>query len=83
MAVLGAPPRTLGQWEQGRRKSSDAAKQLMKIAERHSEILVGVQSIQSVDRLEYWTSTGFSLRVASPLMTQATAAILRGRMQQT
>jgi putative transcriptional regulator len=30
----------LEQWEQGRRKPSGAAKQLLKIAERHPEILI-------------------------------------------
>lgn len=40
--ALGVSKRTLGQWEQGRRKPSGAAKQLLKIAERHPEILVEV-----------------------------------------
>jgi len=31
---------TLEQWEQGRRKPSGAAKQLLKIAERRPEVLV-------------------------------------------
>lgn len=41
-AALGVSKRTLEQWEQGRRKPSGAAKQLLKIAERHPEILVEV-----------------------------------------
>ncbi len=41
-AALGVSKRTLEQWEQGRRKPSDAAKQLLKIAERHPEVLIEV-----------------------------------------
>lgn len=41
-AALGVSKRTLVQWEQGRRKPSGAAKQLLKIAERHPEVLVEV-----------------------------------------
>lgn len=41
-AALGVSKRTLEQWEQGRRKPSGAAKQLLKIAERHPEILLEV-----------------------------------------
>lgn len=41
-AALGVSKRTLKQWEQGRRKPSGAAKQLLKIAERHPEVLVEV-----------------------------------------
>ena len=41
-AALGVSKRTLEQWEQGRRKPSGAAKQLLKIAERHPELLVEV-----------------------------------------
>ena len=37
--VLGVSKRTLEQWEQGRRKPSGAAQTLLKIAERHPEIL--------------------------------------------
>ena len=40
--ALGVSKRTLEQWEQGRRKPSGAAKQLLKIAERHPEVLVEV-----------------------------------------
>jgi putative transcriptional regulator len=40
--VLGVSKRTLEQWEQGRRKPSGAAKQLLKIAERHPEVLVEI-----------------------------------------
>ena len=38
-SVLGVSKRTLEQWEQGRREPSGAAKTLLKIAERHPEIL--------------------------------------------
>lgn len=38
-AVLGVSKRTLEQWEQGRRKPSGAARTLLKIAERHPEVL--------------------------------------------
>jgi putative transcriptional regulator len=41
-AALGVSKRTLEQWEQGRRKPSGAAKQLLKIAERHPEVLLEV-----------------------------------------
>jgi putative transcriptional regulator len=41
-AALGVSKRTLEQWEQGRRKLSGAAKQRLKIAERHPEVLVEV-----------------------------------------
>ena len=39
-AALGVSKRTLEQWEQGRRKPSGAAKQLLKIADRHPEVLI-------------------------------------------
>jgi len=38
-AVLGVSKRTLEQWEQGRRKPSGAARTLLRIAERHPEVL--------------------------------------------
>jgi putative transcriptional regulator len=38
-ALLGVSKRTLEQWEQGRRKPSQAAKTLIKVAELHPEIL--------------------------------------------
>jgi putative transcriptional regulator len=41
-AALGVSKRTLEQWEQGRRQPSGAAKQLLKIAERHPEVLAEV-----------------------------------------
>jgi putative transcriptional regulator len=41
-AALGVSKRTLEQWEQGRREPSGAAKQLLRIAERHPEVLVEV-----------------------------------------
>ena len=41
-AALGVSKRTLEQWEQGRRKPSGAARQLLKIAERHPEVLIEV-----------------------------------------
>ena len=37
--LLGVSKRTLEQWEQGRREPSRAAKTLIKVAERHPEIL--------------------------------------------
>ena len=41
-AVLGVSKRTLEQWEQGRREPSGAAKTLLRIAERHPEVLIEV-----------------------------------------
>lgn len=41
-AALGVSKRTLKQWEQGRRQPSEAAKRLLKIAERHPEVLAEV-----------------------------------------
>jgi len=41
-AALGVSKRTLEQWEQGRRKPSGAAQTLLKIAERHPEVLIEV-----------------------------------------
>ncbi len=38
----GILKRTLEQWEQDHRKPSGAAKQLLKIAERHRDVLVEV-----------------------------------------
>jgi putative transcriptional regulator len=38
----GGSKRTLEKWEQGRRKPSGAAKQLLKIADRHPEVLIEV-----------------------------------------
>ena len=38
-ALLGVSKRTLQEWEQGRRQPSGAARTLLKIAERHSEVL--------------------------------------------
>ena len=38
-ALLGVSRRTLEQWEQGRRKPNGAALTLIKIAERHPEVL--------------------------------------------
>jgi putative transcriptional regulator len=38
-AVLGVSKRTLEQWEQGRRTPSGAAQSLLKIADRHPELL--------------------------------------------
>ena len=37
--LLGVSVRTLQDWEQGRREPSGAAKTLIKVAERHPEIL--------------------------------------------
>ena len=41
-ALLGISVKTLHNWEQGRRKPSGAAQTLLKIAERHPEVLVEV-----------------------------------------
>ncbi|MDN5850741.1 MAG: helix-turn-helix domain-containing protein [Nitrococcus sp.] len=41
-AALGVSRRTVEQWEQGRRKPSGAARTLLKIAERHPEVLIEV-----------------------------------------
>lgn len=38
-AVLGVSRRTLQGWEQGRRQPTGAAKTLLRIAERHPEVL--------------------------------------------
>ena len=38
-ALLGVSKRTLEQWEQGRREPSGAAKTLIRVAERHPEVL--------------------------------------------
>ncbi|MGH8565552.1 MAG: helix-turn-helix domain-containing protein [Gammaproteobacteria bacterium] len=40
--ALGVSRRTLEQWEQGRREPSGAAQTLLKIAERHPEVLLEV-----------------------------------------
>ena len=42
-AVLGVSKRTLEQWEQGRREPSGAARTLLKIAEKHPEVLLEVR----------------------------------------
>ena len=41
-AALGVSKRTLEQWEQGRREPSGAARTLLRIAERHPEVLLEV-----------------------------------------
>ena len=41
-AALGVSRRTLEQWEQGRRRPSGAAQTLLKIVERHPEVLIEV-----------------------------------------
>jgi len=38
-ALLGVSPRTLQDWEQGRRQPSGAAKTLLRVAEQHPEAL--------------------------------------------
>ena len=38
-ALLGVSPRTLQDWEQGRREPTGAAKTLLRVAERHPEVL--------------------------------------------
>ena len=39
-ALLGVSPRTLQDWEQGRRKPSGPARSLLRIAEKHPEVLI-------------------------------------------
>jgi putative transcriptional regulator len=39
-SILGVSKRTLEQWEQGRREPSGAALSLLKIADKHPEVLV-------------------------------------------
>ncbi len=39
-AALGVSKRTIEQWEQGRRQPSGAAKTLLKIVDRHPEVLL-------------------------------------------
>ena len=41
-AALGVSKRTLEQWEEGRREPSGAAETLLRIAERHPEVLIEV-----------------------------------------
>ncbi|MCJ7814798.1 MAG: helix-turn-helix domain-containing protein, partial [Xanthomonadales bacterium] len=41
-AVLGVSKRTLEQWEQGLREPSGAARTLLRIAEKHPEVLLEV-----------------------------------------
>ena len=38
-ALLGVSPRTLQDWEQGRREPTGAAKTLLRVAERHPAVL--------------------------------------------
>lgn len=38
-ALLGVSVRTLQEWEQGRRQPSGAAKTLLRVAEKHPEVL--------------------------------------------
>ena len=41
-AAIGVSKRTLEQWEQGRREPSGAARQLLRIVERHPEVLIEI-----------------------------------------
>jgi putative transcriptional regulator len=43
-ALMGVSPRTLQDWEQGRREPSGAAKTLIKVARKHLEILRELES---------------------------------------
>jgi putative transcriptional regulator len=43
-ALMGVSPRTLQDWEQGRREPSGAAKTLIKVARKHPEILRELES---------------------------------------
>ncbi len=40
-ALLGVSPRTLQDWEQGRRRPTGPARSLLRIADRHPEALLG------------------------------------------
>jgi putative transcriptional regulator len=40
--LLGVSPRTLQEWEQGRREPSGAARTLLRVAERHPESVLEV-----------------------------------------
>ena len=40
-ALLGVSPRTLQDWEQGRRQPTGPARSLLRIADRHPEVLLG------------------------------------------
>lgn len=40
-ALLGVSPRTLQDWEQGRRQPTGPARSLLRIADRHPEALLG------------------------------------------
>ncbi len=42
-SLMGVSPRTLQDWEQGRRKPQGAAKSLLRIAEQHPEIFIEVK----------------------------------------
>ena len=41
-SLMGVSPRTLQDWEQGRRKPQGPAKSLLRIAEQHPEIFIEV-----------------------------------------
>ena len=41
-SLMGVSVRTLQQWEQGRREPSGAAKTLLKVAEKHPDVLLEI-----------------------------------------
>ena len=41
--LLGVSPRTLQDWEQGRREPTGAARTLLRVAVSHPEVLLGLQ----------------------------------------
>jgi putative transcriptional regulator len=41
--LLGVSPRTLQDWEQGRREPTGAARTLLKVAVKHPKVLLGLQ----------------------------------------
>ncbi len=42
-SLMGVSPRTLQDWEQGRRKPQGPAKSLLRIAEQHPEIFIEIR----------------------------------------
>jgi putative transcriptional regulator len=42
-SLMGVSPRTIQDWEQGRRKPQGAAKSLLRIAEQHPEIFLEIR----------------------------------------
>jgi putative transcriptional regulator len=42
-SLMGVSPRTIQDWEQGRRKPQGPAKSLLRIAEQHPEIFIEIR----------------------------------------